>query len=345
MNPETTRDLDETNAVRPEEDEEGYPPAPPSPSPSPPPSVGNNPKMSSAADALPAAAERASIVRQARPIGGSYCIISVNDTPDSVVITAYDSEACVERQLTLSYEEVSARVAQEVRTVVSLAPPTPCQSSNLLCGAVGLVWRCCVGVLCPACAGLFACCWCVWSPQVTSSLGEKEKRNVYGRLLSHVVFDAGPNGSHELSLTQAASGGSSSTPVKRGGRGKERNPEDYDTVDDILFNRTGEESEELSESQLMTPQTPAEARSGFLNDHHPPASPIVNPNKQRPNSQRQRRRRPKTTSSLRGSKSTGKLSKTQPLPRINSSRSRPGTSRVRLLHCCGCGPVALCFCE
>lgn len=68
-----------------------------------------------ASEAVPNAAAAASIVRQARPIGGAYCIISVNDDKTGVVITAYDSEACVEKQLRLTYDEATTRLDTEVR--------------------------------------------------------------------------------------------------------------------------------------------------------------------------------------------------------------------------------------
>ena len=232
---------------------------------------------------VPAAVDaRTSLVRQARPIGGSYCIISVNDTPEAIVITAYDSEACVERTLKLSYEEASARVAQDV----------------------------------------------------SHDLATKEKRNLYGRLLSHVQFDAGPNGSHSLTLTPSTTGGNNNSNTRRTPRGKDRDPSEFETVDDILFHKEGEDHDELTESQLMTPKTPAGA-SQFLDDRRPPASPITNPGKSsRGSKSTKRRRRPKTQGGMRsgrGSRSTGNLGGSQPLPRIstpNSSR-RPATANKR----------------
>lgn len=102
--------------------------------------------------AKPAAAGDNSLVRQARPIGGSYCIISITDSDEGALIKAYDSDACVEKTLNVPWGEVSDRVGQQV------AFNTPID----------------------------------------------DKRPLFGKLLQHVSFDAGPKGSHDLKLTQAA---------------------------------------------------------------------------------------------------------------------------------------------
>lgn len=156
-------------------------------------------------------------------------------------------------------------------------------------------------------------------PQIKHDMDTKAKRDLYGQLLNHVKFDAGPSGSHSLELTAEVNPAAASN-IRRTPRGKERNPEDYDTVDDILFNQPGEDSHDLTESQLMTPQIPGGDRSQFLNDRNPPPSPITDPTKRRPKSTQKRRRRPKTTSSrMRTSKSEADMnSRTQPLPRIST---------------------------